>query len=330
MIVTVVTEPSQVAEARRRAAAAAQASGFDETNVARAALVATELATNLVKHAVQGQLLVGSYEDPTGAGVEIVSLDKGPGMADLQSSLRDGYSTAGSPGTGLGAVWRQADAVDVVSHLELGTAILARLSRHKVKARAPGSGAPWGAVGVPYPGEEVSGDAYCVREHAGRRTLLMVDGLGHGRAAAEAANEAVRLFRAYEQEEPARIVQALHAGMRATRGGAAAVARMEAGRVLYSGVGNIAGAVVTGANKQSMVSHNGTVGLTARKIQTFEYPLPPSALLVMHSDGLASGWSLDRYPGLASAHPTLVAAVLLRDHTRGRDDATVLVSGAFG
>lgn len=296
------------------------------------ALVATELATNLVKHARGGRLLTGVFEDQTGAGVEVISLDTGPGIADLQASLRDGYSTAGSSGTGLGAVWRLADAVDVVSHVGAGTAILARLSREKVKSTAPGSGAGWGAVTVPIPGEEVCGDSYCVRAHADGRTLLVVDGLGHGRAAAEAANEAVRLFRANEREDPAAIVEAMHAGMRATRGGAVAVARLEceAGRLLYAGVGNISGSVIAGEHRQSMVSHNGTAGLTARTIRTFEYALPPGAVVVMHSDGLGAGWSLDRYPGLASAHPSLIAAVLYRDFSRGRDDATVLVSRASG
>lgn len=330
MIATPVTESSQVAEARRQAVAAAKTSGFDELAAARAALVATELATNLVKHATEGELLTGPFEDSTGAGLEIISLDKGPGMADLQASLRDGYSTAGSQGAGLGAVGRQAEVVEVVSQVNVGTAVLARLGPGKTRAEPPVSRAAWGAVTVPLPGEEVCGDGYCVRSNAEGRTLLVVDGLGHGRAAAEAANEAVRLFRANEGDSPVAIIQALHAGMRATRGGAVAVARMEiaAGRLLYAGVGNIAGAIVSGSGKQNMVSHNGTVGLNARKIQVFEYALPPSAVVVMHSDGLAAGWSLDRYPGLMNAHPSLIAAVLYRDFGRRRDDVTVLVSRA--
>jgi hypothetical protein len=74
-----------------------------------------------------------------------------------------------------------------------------------------------------------------------------------------------------------------------------------------------------------MVSLAGTAGHNMRKAQSFDYPYP-DGLVLMHSDGLATGWDLDRYPGLAHAHPTLIAGVLFRDYWRQRDDVTVLVA----
>jgi anti-sigma regulatory factor (Ser/Thr protein kinase) len=101
-----VTEASQVAEVRRQVVALASKLGFSETEVGKAAIVATEAATNLAKHAVQGEVVIRLLEDQDRSGIEILALDKGPGMVNVAQSLRDGYSTAGSPGTGMGAMSR--------------------------------------------------------------------------------------------------------------------------------------------------------------------------------------------------------------------------------
>ena len=127
----------------------------------------------------------------------------------------------------------------------------------------------------------------------------------------------------------AEILDYLHAGLRATRGAAVAVARfhLEQGKVVYGGIGNIVGVVAASSGTRRMVSLNGTAGHMARKVQTFDYPYH-DGVVVMCSDGLATNWSLERYPGLLQAHPSLVAAVLYRDFGRLRDDATVLVASA--
>jgi hypothetical protein len=61
-----------------------------------------------------------------------------------------------------------------------------------------------------------------------------------------------------------------------------------------------------------------------RKIQEFQYPFPKGSLLIMHSDGIATHWDLASYPGIEARHPAFVSAALFRDHSRGRDDLTVL------
>ena len=73
-----------------------------------------------------------------------------------------------------------------------------------------------------------------------------------------------------------------------------------------------------------MVTMPGTAGHNARKIQSFDYPFE-GGLIVLSSDGIGTNWNLNRYPGIQSAHPTLIAAILYRDFGRKRDDATVLV-----
>lgn len=323
-----VQEETHVAEARRVAVAAATDMGFGEVDAGRVAIVVTELATNLIKHGKGGELLVGTYDDRTGAGVECLALDKGPGMADVAASRRDGISTAGTPGTGLGAIARGSHVLEIYSRPGGGTAILVRLQQGR-PAATPVSHEPMsGAVNLPMHGETACGDAWCIKAHAHGFKMMVADGLGHGPLAAEASQAAVRVFDAQHARPPADILAAMHVALRPTRGAAVSICDVDRrrGDVLYAGVGNVAGALVSGGVTRRMVSHNGTVGLVVRKIQEFSYPFESEPLVVLCSDGLGTRWDLDHYPGLTTRHPTLIAGVLYRDFTRGRDDVGVLVA----
>jgi anti-sigma regulatory factor (Ser/Thr protein kinase) len=326
MIALAVQDQSQVSETRRRATEIAQRQGFGDVDSGRVALVATELATNVLRHGHGGEILVGSYGEGPDSGVELIALDKGPGIHNVAASMADGYSTAGTAGNGLGAVVRQSHFVDVASWPGKGTAVLARL---RIGNPPVGSSdtSRIGAVSVPKLGEDVCGDSWSVSVGPGETTLMVADGLGHGPDAAEAAVEAVRLFHRFNGHRPPVLLDYIHGGLRATRGAAVSIARFEpaSGKVIYAGIGNIAGVIAVNGELRRMVSMPGTAGHNARKIQAFEYPFK-AGLLVLHSDGLASSWTLDRYHDLAAHHPTLIAAVLYRDLTRHRDDATVLVA----
>jgi hypothetical protein len=226
----------------------------------------------------------------------------------------------------MGAVVRQSHFVDIASWPGNGTAVLARL-----KQGQPPEGfndTSWiGAVSVPKLGEDICGDSWSVSVGPEATTLLVADGLGHGPEAAEAAVEAVRLFHRFNGHRAPVLLEYIHGGLRATRGAAVSVACFQpgSGKIIYSGVGNIAGVIAANGELRRMVSMPGTAGHNARKIQAFEYPFT-AGLVILHSDGIASSWTIDRYPNLAARHPTLIAAVLYRDLTRHRDDATVLVA----
>jgi anti-sigma regulatory factor (Ser/Thr protein kinase) len=326
-----VTEPSQVAEARRTAAGMARGLGFDEAATGRVALVATETATNLLKHAGGGEILVQVLaEDDTtcraeGVGVEVIALDTGPGMRDVDACLRDGYSTAGSPGTGLGAILRQASVFDLYSVPGSGTAVLARIWPGPLIDTEPA--AEIGGLCLPKPGETVTGDGWAALRVAGGLRAILSDGLGHGTAAADATAAALRVFRERAERPLPTVLADVHAALKSTRGAAVALAELSRGapEVHFMGVGNIAGQIWAPGQARHMVSHNGTLGHTLGRTQAFVYPWPPDGVLVLHSDGLASQAGLDPYPGLATRHPALIAAVLYRDFKRGRDDVGVVV-----
>jgi anti-sigma regulatory factor (Ser/Thr protein kinase) len=323
-----VTEISQVAEGRRLALWLAARLGFSEERGGQAALIASELGTNLVKHARGGELLIRPLTAPDGeaSGVEILALDKGPGLPE--AARRDGYSTAGTLGNGLGAIDRQSDHLDLYTH-PTGTVIAAQIWRERPAPNAPRPRFDIGAVHVSKTGEDVCGDDWSWRQRDGRLALIVADGLGHGLHAHDASAAATRLFAAEHELSPGRVIGDVHAALRPTRGAAVAMLAVDVDRRTgaFAGLGNITGMVLLPAGgRHSLVSHNGTAGHSAARIQEFHYPVPPQATIVMFSDGLSTHWDLSSYPGLAQRSPSLVAGVLYRDFSRRRDDTTVVVA----
>ena len=324
-----VVDRSQVAAARQAARAMAERAGFTETDAHRVGIVATELASNLVKHAGHGGQLLIRARGGADAEVELFALDRGPGMPDVSRSMSDGYSTAGSQGTGLGAVKRLADVFDIYSQHGKGTVVLARL---RPEGAEPARVAAFDVAGVSVamPGEQVCGDAWGVVIDRGRAVIGVVDGLGHGMFAAAAATAAMTALGARSDGTSVETLTAIHEAVRHTRGAAGTVVSIEPrGAVItVAGVGNVSAAVVAEGHTRQAVSLAGILGHGVRQFRQYQYPWPAGALLVMHSDGLISHWSLDSYPGLRQRHPALVAAVLYRDFQRGRDDVTVVVGKA--
>src|SRR5262245_9064347 len=187
-----VAEESQPASARRQALRLARETHLDDRVMGDVALVVTELATNLVKHAKSGELLMRCLGQDGSEGMEILSLDKGPGIPDVARALGDGYSTAGSPGTGLGAVVRIASEFDIYSQPGKGTAFVARLLAKRGKEA---SSSALGVIHQPKQGETISGDQWIVRWFTDGWLCAVADGLGHGLVAAEAASSIMQAMR---------------------------------------------------------------------------------------------------------------------------------------
>lgn len=322
-----VEEESQVGDARRQFARLAHELGFDETDAGRVALVTTEMAGNLVKHTPGGGRLLAQPRLQEGVlGMDVLALDRGEGIPNVAAALRDGFTTAGSPGTGLGAISRMADRFDIQSTPGVGTAILARFWPRRVQpAPVP---VELGAVHLSKPRESVCGDNWAVLRRPGGAVLMVADGLGHGPGAAEASIEAVRVFRGMADVTPVAVLEEVHAALRSTRGAAVSVAALDAerGEVRFAGVGNVAGSIAGGEREHNMISHNGTAGHQLGRLQEFVYPWPAGSMVILHSDGVQSRWTFSRYPGLAGRDPVVVAGILFRDFGRDTDDATVVVA----
>lgn len=320
-LVLPIEHTSQVGHARRTAQQWAERIGFDEVDAGRAAIVATELASNVVKHARAGELHLNRVPGRHTEGLELLSVDRGPGF-DLAHCLVDGYSSRGTPGTGLGALVRQAQVFDAYADAR-GAVVMARLYP---RGSAGAQDVRFGVSHHALHGETVSGDAWRLAIEERRASALLIDGLGHGSEAALAAQAGADGFAEGPFEPPEAVLAKAHQRMAGTRGGAMAVAQYDGqGMLRFVGIGNISGSLVAAETSRGLASHPGIVGGQFRKARVFDHPQVGGQLLVMHSDGLQSRWRLGDYPGLWHRHPAVIAALLHRDFCRKRDDATVLV-----
>ena len=323
-ILITVLEQTDVARARRLALQAAQKAEFGENESGALALVVTEAATNLVKHGGGGDLIVREISNSRPL-LEIIAIDSGKGMPDVSRCFADGYSTAGSAGIGLGAIARLSQAHDIFSSADKGTVLMAQVGPGTTETD---DRLDIGAISIPYPGEDVCGDAWGLDVSPERIRLIVADGLGHGVFASEASTAAMSAVNDRRNLQPADVLEAAHLLLKATRGAAAGVVDVDssATEATFASVGNVAGATVSEAGvRRQMISLNGTLGHQMSGARQYPYPLERNSLIVVHSDGVGAHWSLEKYPGLAQRHPSVIAGVLFRDFRRTRDDATVVV-----
>jgi anti-sigma regulatory factor (Ser/Thr protein kinase) len=326
-----VSDPSHAGQARRSVVEYAQAIGLGENDSGAVAIAVTELATNVVKHARNGKIIYEQIAQNGCKGLRILSIDKGPGIRNITTALEDGYSTSGTSGNGLGAVRRLASFFDIYSLPDQGTCVLAEFWPDK---KIPKTSIPLqlGVMSVPLRGEEVSGDGWAIRTTSDHVYLMVVDGLGHGTFASEAAREAEFVLAQTDSKTPSAILGDCHDALKKTRGAAAAIVAIakEKNTLSFAGLGNISAALISPEGRRGLASHNGTLGHQMHKIQEFTVPWKENSTLIMHSDGLISRWDLETYPGIVSKHSSIVAAVLHRDFDRERDDVTVLVAKNIG
>jgi anti-sigma regulatory factor (Ser/Thr protein kinase) len=323
-----VADRSAVGTVRLRAMSLAEQHGYGEGRRGEVGIVVAELATNLVRHAGEGSILLRVLRAAPVVGIEVVAIDRGPGIADLRAAVRDGQSATGTLGIGLGAVSRLATSWDAHSVPGRGTVVVATMwPRDEIARGVPGP-IDVAALTRPIEGETVCGDGYAVRRDPGVLRVLLCDGLGHGPLAAAATCEAHRLFREADPQPPAQMLTLLHGRLSGTRGAAAAVAEVDgaAGSVRYAGMGNITGALVSSGQRRVLLSQPGIVGHRGRSVREFTYETSLGDLLVLHTDGVRVHWELESYPGLTDRTPLVVAATLLRDAGTRRDDASVLVA----
>lgn len=334
-----LTDPSCVAQARRAATGLAQLLGFREEDAGKVALVASEAASNIIQHAGRGELLIRPVPTDAASGVELLALDKGPGIPDIAQSLTDGYSTRSTLGTGLGAIKRQSDDFEIFSVPDQGTAILSRITPSRPLAPAPKRARlQLGVVCLAHPGEDVCGDAWIVHDTSESTQLMLVDGVGHGIHAYNTSNLALDIFCEESERGPVATLHKLHQGLKPTRGAVALLAQFDwdAQTLSTIGFGNIAARLISAdQNSRGIVSRPGTLGrampsapgrpaeIDRAQLHTADWP--HDALFIAHSDGLSSRWSLRDYPGLRWRDPALIAGVLYRDYCPRNDDVTILV-----
>jgi len=295
-------------------------------------IIASEMTTNLIKYAHSGrELLVKAVRLNSNVGIELISLDKAPGIPDLHKVMEDGYSSSGTKGEGFGAIKRLSDEFDIYSQAQKGTITLSRVYKKKAS-----SAYTFGkskeqfevkGVMIPMKGEEVCGDSWGYLEKDRECSIALMDGLGHGPHAHLAATEAVKIFNEHSKDMPAPILLTINEEIKKTRGAVGFIVNISAekGLFTYCGVGNITCRVFAPDNSRTLISFNGILGLNVRRINNNVSAWDNGKMLILHSDGLATKWDISQYPGILAKDLSILATALYRDYSRQKDDVTVIV-----
>lgn len=303
--------------------------GFPDVAAEEIALVTTELATNLLKHATEGVLEVEAVEREGRRGLRIGSSDLGPGIHDVERVFADGHSTAGSLGYGLGTVNRLMDELEITSapELERGTRISC-IRWIREEARATRSLAlSFGVTARPRPGDELNGDTYLIKQWGESALIAVIDGLGHGQFALRASHTARDYVERHYDAPLERIFAGANRACRGTRGAVMAIARIDVATstLTFGSVGNIEARLMSGPERRGLAVRRGVVGLNAPRPLVKQHPWGPDAMLVMHSDGLSTSWGREELPGLARLPAPDAARRLFAQHSKPNDDAVVVV-----
>lgn len=311
--------------AQQAARQVAKALGFAEAASEEVALVATELASNVVKHAGHGTLTMRPVYKGDCNGIEILAEDQGPGMVNVERSWADGYSTAGSLGYGLGTVNRLMDEVDIVSTPGLGTRIACQ--RWLRPDRTSPVRLPWetGIVTRSRRFAPANGDAFVLRESQNQLLVGVIDGLGHGEPAQQAAMAAQQYIQSHAGLELDKIFRGVSRACRATRGVVMALALFKSpSQLSFASIGNIEVRAWTRGERLYFLPQRGILGLNEPDVVVHNFRWQPGWLLVMHTDGLRSQWQWTDFPGLERESAQSAATRLMRSLASEDDDATVV------
>lgn len=322
-----VADPGDEVLVRNTATEFGAAAGFDETGQEELGLVGTELATNVLKHAQEGEITVAHIEDDDRNGVAITSTDAGPGIDDIEAAFVDGTSAAGSLGQGLGTVNRLADEVTVATPEERsrGTEIIARRWVPDTTEATVEPSLDFGFASRPMNTGQPNGDSFVLRRWGDRALAGVIDGLGHGEKAATASTAARRYIERHHEQSLEAIFQGTERACSGTRGVVMALVQFDfaAESMTFGSVGNIA-YKLQGPDSPGLVTRRGVLGSNSPGPMVTTIDWDPSYRLVLHSDGIGTHWNWDDIDDVADRRAPDIAQTILKRFGKD-DDATVLV-----
>lgn len=299
---------------------------FSEQRTGELDIVVSELASNIIKHAGNGELLYKLHVKEGKAIFEIICIDNGPGMKSVNHSIKDGYSTTNTLGHGMGAIIRLSNEAQFYSLPGWGTVAYARVhedAEYKEEKISP----VIRCLNVAKPGEIVSGDGAVVRRFKEKTLIMLGDGLGHGPGAHEAVTAAIQAFGESMSAEPTELIREMHYAVKRTRGLVATVAMLDHRQKKWyiCGIGNIHTRLQRGLEYKNYICNNGIVGLNIPgRLESAVYDMEKLQYLILCSDGIRIKWDLLQYPGVLKYDPVILAAVLYKDQARKTDDMTIL------
>lgn len=300
--------------------------GMNEARIAEVDIITAEMTSNLFKYADGGEILFGTFNENGVQYVELISIDKGPGMRNPARMIQDGMSTSKTLGAGLGSIKRLSDTFDLYSLVDWGTIVLSRIYIG-IKPLVQ-KGLIMRPIVISKAGEKVSGDGFVFKSSGKSFKLMLGDGLGHGPAANLAVNEAAKVFKVFPDSSPVETLRFIHSSIKKTRGMVANITSFDSTKGEWSsaGIGNISAKWIGPVSSRNQMSYNGIVGhnipntMNDQLLNVSEYNQ-----LVLCSDGIKTRWETSKYPGILNHDPSILAAAIYKDHARHTDDMSVIV-----
>lgn len=291
-------------------------------------LIVAEMTSNLYKYSTEGEILVGAFANAGNPYMEIISLDRGPGIANPARMIQDGVSTLNTLGHGLGSMKRLSDHFDIYSSLGWGTIVLSRVFNKPEKPVVQGN-LIIRAIVVSKPGEQVSGDGFVIKRTEKYVKMMLADGLGHGPEANNAVCEAAAAFRIFPDYSPSQTLRFIHATIKKTRGAVINIVGYEFATKQWSsaGVGNISLRINGPVAVKNHLSYNGIVGHNIpATINDQAYPGDQFNQIMLCSDGIKTRIDLARYPQMYKYDISILAAAIYKDYGRKNDDMSVVIA----
>ncbi|UYQ92645.1 ATP-binding protein [Chitinophaga horti] len=308
--------------------AIAAAAGFTAKKLAEIDIIVAELVSNLGKHAVSGELFVKVREEENINGLEITTIDMGPGMSDVNRLMTDGVSTKGTLGHGLGTIKRMSDVFQVYSSKGWGTVMYCVIYTKALPQRVKQKKTEIRSLVVPKPGETFCGDGFYYKESSDHLKLFLSDGLGHGKEAQAATDAAIEAFKVCPYDSPLDNLRFIHTSVKRTRGLVGTVIHFDKNdrRLRICGIGNIQTRIQGPNGTRNYIGYNGIIGMNIpNTISDQEIVYEKGQVIMMCSDGIKSRWDVMKYPGILRNDLSLAAAALFHDFARNTDDMSIAV-----
>ncbi len=298
--------------------------GFVERDIQELEIVVRELLANISRHGGgEGTIVFYSRELADRLPTLIIDfMDNGPGFPDYDLSLHDNTISGFTPGGGLPSARRFCDRVELMPNSPKGAIVRITKSSSRSNPHRIGS---FVVLSKPHLGETHNGDQATVI-HTNNFTLVaLVDGLGHGLVAFQAAKSAITIIEQNYQVPLDQLIKIMHIELMKTRGAAVSLAKInyDPQTIDYLGIGNVNTALISNTANH-LVNYNGTVGLDISRSHVVTYKYELGMRLIMYTDGLASNWMKNQdlnieCDALQQAH------TILSSHARPTDDATLVL-----
>jgi len=324
----VISSPAEVIAIRRISKEIARNIGFDERVQEEIVLVVSELASNIIKYANRGIVTLTPVFLPEKNGLMIEATDSGPGFNE-NNALKDGFSSSGTLGCGLGAVNRMMDEFDIHTseNKQTGTRIVCKRwlrSKSSFNGQCPFD---VGIVSRPKHGETDNGDSFVIKQGNGQSLFAVIDGVGHGRLAHQAAHAARQYIENHSELPLSDIFRGVDRACRSSRGVVMALASFDWSRMklTFASVGNIEVKVFGAQEKFKFIVRRGIVGKNSPNPVVTQNDWRTDYALALHSDGLSTHWSWNDFSLHADRSAQFLAEHMHRVLEKDNDDTTLII-----